>query len=243
MASALSKYENKNYGLYAPRFPFEIQKFADNSPGEKAGLKTGDRIISLNGTSTPWFQDFFVQLSKIENKESEVKLGVERKNEAGIPDTLEITSMRGKDGKIGAYPVGLQTERMPYTFAQAIPAGFSKGANFLTTQIKAFGQMFKGKIKPQDSLGSFITIGSMFPSTWDWETFWQMTAMLSLVLAFINLLPIPALDGGHVMFLIFEVLTGKKPSDKVMEISTMVGFVILISIMVFALGLDISRIL
>ena len=103
--------------------------------------------------------------------------------------------------------------------------------------------MFRGKIKAQDSLGSFITIGSMFPNTWDWEIFWQMTAMLSLVLAFINLLPIPALDGGHVVFLIFEAVTGKKPSDKVMEVSTMIGFVILISIMVFALGLDISRIL
>lgn len=244
LANALSKYDNKNFSLYGPRFPFVIERFIAKSPAEAAGLKTGDRIISLNGEPTPWFTDFFEKLSGITEKETKVDVGAVRTNAAtGAVDTLSFAVTTGKDGKIGAYPVSLETERKPYSLAQAIPAGVTRGFNFLSTQVKAFGQMFRGKIKPQDSLGSFITIGSMFPSTWDWETFWQMTAMLSLVLAFINLLPIPALDGGHVMFLIFEVLTGKKPSDRFMEISTMVGFVILISIMVFALGLDISRIL
>ena len=244
LAAALSKYEYKNFSLYGPRFPFEIKKFEPKSPGEKAGLREGDRIISLNGTPTPWFQDFFEQLIKIPGKEKDVKLDVVRKNEkSGGLDTLAIALVTGKDGKIGAYPVGLEMETKPYSLAAALPAGVNKGMNFLVTQLKAFGQMFRGKIKATDSLGSFITIGSMFPSSWDWQTFWQMTAMLSLVLAFINLLPIPALDGGHVMFLLFEVLTGKKPSDRVMEVSTMVGFVILISIMVFALGNDIRKIL
>lgn len=242
IAQALAKYENKNFNLYAPRFPFIIEKFTAKSPGEAAGLQAGDQIVSLNGEPTPWFSDFFEKLSALPDKEAAISIGALRKNAAtGSVDSLSITVVTGKDGKIGAYPVGLETERRPYTFAEAMPAGVSRGVNFLSMQIKAFGQMFRGKIKPQDSLGSFITIGAMFPSTWEWESFWQMTAMLSLILAFINLLSIPALDGGHVMFLLFEVLTGKKPSDRVMEISTMVGFVILISIMIFALGLDISR--
>mgnify|MGYP001333541026 CR=1 FL=1 len=236
IAKALSKYQNKNFNLYSPRVPFVVDNFPKKSPAETAGIQKGDRIISLDGTPTPFFNDFFEIVAKNPKPETEVKVGLLRGS-----DTLSIAVMTDKHGKIGAGPAPLETLRRPYTLAEALPAGVSKGMSFLSTQIKAFGQMFRGNIKPQDSLGSFITIGSMFPSTWEWETFWQMTAMLSLILAFINLLPIPALDGGHVVFLIFEVLTGKKPSDRFMEISTMVGFVILISIMVFALGLDISR--
>ncbi len=241
VADALSKFENKNFNLYTPRVPFVVENFPNKSPAEKAGIQKGDRIIALDGEPTPFFNDFFELVVKNPRVETEVQVLVERPKETGGSDTLTVAVLTDKNGKIGAGPTGLETLRKPYTFTEAMPAGVTKGVNFLVTQVKAFGQMFKGKIKPQDSLGSFITIGSMFPDTWDWETFWQMTAMLSLVLAFINLLPIPALDGGHVVFLIFEVLTGTKPSDKVMEISTMVGFVILISIMVFALGLDISR--
>ncbi len=236
IAKALSKYQNKNFNLYSPRVPFVVDNFPKKSPAETAGIQKGDRIISLDGTPTPFFNDFFEIVAKNPKPETEVKVGLLRGSA-----TLSIAVMTDKHGKIGAGPAPLETLRRPYTLAEALPAGVSKGMSFLSTQIKAFGQMFRGNIKPQDSLGSFITIGSMFPSTWEWETFWQMTAMLSLILAFINLLPIPALDGGHVVFLIFEVLTGKKPSDRFMEISTMVGFVILISIMVFALGLDISR--
>lgn len=242
VAMALSKYENREFSLYSPRSPFLVEKFTSDSPAEKAGLRAGDQVVSLNGKQTLWFSEFYEQLTALPQTETEVQIGILRKDATtGAMDTLTLPVVTGKDGKIGAYPIGLETERKHYTFAQAIPAGFKRGANFLSSQIQAFGQMFTGKIKAQDSLGSFITIGSMFPSTWDWESFWSMTAMLSLVLAFINLLPIPALDGGHVMFLIFEVLTGKKPSDRFMEIATMIGFVILIALMVFAIGLDISR--
>ena len=101
--------------------------------------------------------------------------------------------------------------------------------------------MFKGKIKASESLGGFGTIGSMFGNEWLWERFWTMTAILSLILAFMNLLPIPALDGGHVMFLLYEVVTGNKPSDKFLERATMVGFALVLLLVVYANGLDIIR--
>jgi regulator of sigma E protease len=107
--------------------------------------------------------------------------------------------------------------------------------------MKAFGQMFKGKIKASESLGGFGTIGSLFGSEWQWQRFWRMTGILSLILAFMNLLPIPALDGGHVMFLLYEVVTGRKPSDKFLERSTMVGFIIVLFLVVYANGLDVIR--
>src|SRR5690625_7076699 len=93
------------------------------------------------------------------------------------------------------------------------------------TQVKAFGQMFRGKIKASDSLGGFGTISQLFPNQWDWQMFWRNTAILSLILGFMNLLPIPALDGGHVMFLLIEMITGRKPSDRVLVIATIIGFV------------------
>jgi regulator of sigma E protease len=258
IASGLSKYENKSVTLYGLRRPFVVEgygkyckgflfwKKCEPSPAEKAGIQKGDQVIGLNGTPTPYFEDFYDLVSKNPQKDTTIQVQVLRKQASGTTDTLNLALQTDAGGRIGASISGklsdsFKTETQEYTFLAAIPAGYKKGMNFLGSQLKAYGRMFTGHIKVTESLGSFITIGSMFPSTWDWETFWQMTAMLSLVLALINLLPIPALDGGHVMFLLFEVLTGKKPSDKFMEISTMVGFVILISLMVFALGLDISR--
>jgi regulator of sigma E protease len=244
--SALSKYENKEFSLFQPRVPFVVGGFAKHSPAEKAGIKKLDKIIGLNGLSTPYFDDFFDLVRNNPAPNQEVELHVVREDtSAARADTLLIKVLTDKDGKIGAGPFEprffFETERKNYTLVSAIPAGIKKGWNFLVNQVRAFGQMFKGKIKASDSLGSFITIGSMFGTTWDWERFWQLTAFLSLILAFINLLPIPALDGGHVMFLLYEVITGRKPSDKFMEYATMAGFIILISLMIYALGLDILR--
>ncbi len=115
------------------------------------------------------------------------------------------------------------------------------GMDFLNNQIKAFGQMFKGKIAVKDNLGSLISIGKMYGSEWDWERFWNLTASLSIILAFMNLLPIPALDGGYVVFLLWEVVTRRKVSDGFMEKAVTVGFFLLLGLMVFALGNDIWR--
>jgi len=246
VAQALSKYENKNFTLYRPLYPFEVGRFPKKSPAKKAGIQLGDRIIALNGTPTPFFEDFYNELIAHPQPETEVAVLVERPDTVQhTSDTLAIKVVTDKNGFIGAGPMDLVkffgSKRVEYTMAAALPAGVRQGWKFLADQVSAFGQMFKGKIKASDSLGSFITIGSMFGGTWDWERFWKLTAALSLVLGFINLLPIPALDGGHVMFLLFEVFSGKKPGDKFMEYATMAGFVVLIGIMVYALGLDISR--
>ena len=106
-------------------------------------------------------------------------------------------------------------------------------------QIKAFGQMFAGKISAKDNVGSVFTIANAFGDTWVWERFWNLTAVLSLILAFMNLLPIPALDGGHVMFLLYEVISGRKPNDTVVEYATLAGFILLVILMISVLGLDI----
>jgi regulator of sigma E protease len=259
VAELLSKYENKGFSLVSPRIPFEIADFAkectgklfwkkcENAPAEEAGLQLGDQVIALNGTPTKYFDDFYDIMKGGDYKSKEVEVTVLRKDTLkNSRDTLVLGVVPNSRGFIGARPMGyghyFKFGHQEYTLAQSIPAGISEGIDFLGSQISAFGQMFRGKIKASDSLGSFLTIGSMFSPTWDWHSFWKMTAFLSLILGFINLLPIPALDGGHVMFLLWEVLTGKKPSDKVLEYSTMAGFVLLIALMVFALGLDISRI-
>lgn len=246
MAKKLSAYENRGAQLYEPLLPFTVYDFAKKSPAKDVGIQVGDKVIALNGESTPYFNDFFKLLTTPEKPETAVNVSVLRTDTITQKiDTLQFEITTNAQGLIGAFPtppvVVFGSERIDYSFLEAIPAGIKMGWKFLTDQVAAFGQMFTGKIAAKDSLGSFITIGSMFGNEWVWERFWKLTAALSLILGFINLLPIPALDGGHVMFLLWEVVTGRKPSDKFMEVATMVGFVILIAIMIYALGLDISR--
>ena len=236
----LTRYENKNSRLFTMRIPLVVGEVVDGGPADDAGLEKEDRILSVNGTETPYFD----QTSEIllQNKGKTVTLGVQSKDSERrreVPLTLTEEGMIG----IGVAPPDYfyETERQEYGFLESIPAGIDQGVNFLGDQFKAFGQMFAGKIKVTESLGGFASIGGMFGNTWVWERFWYMTASLSLILAFMNLLPIPALDGGHVMFLLYEVVTGRKPSDKFMERATMVGFVIVLGLVVLANGLDIWR--
>lgn len=234
----LSSSKNKNERLFMPRFPFEAAKLVKDSPAEKAGVEPGDRVIAFNGQPTLFFTDFAEQAK--EHKNEEVEVTVLRSK-----DTLDLAMTTTEDGTVGIYPKGpehyFETKRETYTFAQALPAGVAKGWSFLADQIKAFGQMFKGRIKASESLGGFGTITSLFPSVWIWEDFWRVTAILSLILAFMNLLPIPALDGGHVMFLLYEVVSGRKPSDKFIEYATLAGFILVIGLVLYANGLDVYR--
>ncbi len=234
----LSSSDFKNQVLFMERIPYVAGKLVKDSPAEKAGIQVGDSIVSLNGNEYPFF-DQFAEAMKGRNNE-EVRVGLYRDNN---PLTVNITT--SEDGKLGIYrnpPIYFfDTERLNYSLLSALPAGVVKGWDFLTDQIKAFGQMFRGKIKASESLGGFVTITKLFPTTWVWESFWRITAILSLILGFMNLLPIPALDGGHVMFLIWEVITGRKLSDKFMEYATYAGFIIVIALLLFANGLDILR--
>jgi len=235
----LSSYENKGISLFMPRVPFVAAKFSADSPAKTAGMEVKDSIIALNGTPTPFFTDFVTAIAPY--KGQEVTVTVSRN---GVARDLTLTTT--DEAKIGVYPADptyfFPTKRQEYSLAQAIPAGAALGWGTLTDQLKAFGQMFRGKIKASESLGGFASIGGMFGNEWVWERFWTMTAILSLILAFMNLLPIPALDGGHVMFLLYEAVSGRKPSDKFMEYATLAGFVVVIGLVIFANGLDIKRI-
>lgn len=235
----LSSYENKNKQLFGPRYPFEVAAFAKGSPAEQSGLKENDRIIAFNDKPTPYFSDF--QRLARQHKKEPIEVTAVRNN----VDTLKFSMVTTEQGAIGVYAKSADAyfdlERQDYTLLEAIPAGVSKGWGFLKDQAKAFGQMFRGKIKVSESLGGLGSIGGMFGAEWVWERFWTMTAILSLVLAFMNLLPIPALDGGHVLFLLYEMVTGRKPSDKFLEYATTIGFILVLGLILYANGLDIFR--
>lgn len=224
--------------LLAPRFPFFVEKTAPNTPAEKAGIQKGDRLLGLNGEAALYYDQFVRQAQKSKGKDAVVTV-------LRGTDTLQIPLTLTAEGTIGvmARPLVhiLRTERQDFTLLQAFPEGYQQGIDFLKTQISAFGKMITGKISANKNLGSFISIGNMFPSDFSWEAFWHLTATLSLILAFMNLLPIPALDGGYVMFLIWEVITGKKVSDNILEKAVTVGFFLLMALMVYAFGLDIWR--
>jgi regulator of sigma E protease len=130
-----------------------------------------------------------------------------------------------------------------YGFFQSIPAGLDKGFKTITDYLKQFKLIFSKHTKGYESLGGFITIGSIFPGVWDWQRFWNLTAFLSIILAVMNILPIPALDGGHVLFLLFEVITGKKPSDKFLEYAQIAGMILLLALLLYANGNDVLRLI
>jgi len=234
----LSSNDYKDYIVIGPRIPFSISKVTAGSNAEKAGLQPGDKIISIDGKPLAFQHEIMQELQLVKNKTIEV--GYER--DGSIQNTQVLVD---ESGRIGvslnrATELGW-TAREEYSLAEAIPAGFHEGVAFMGDWFKGIGKLFEGKVKAKDSLGGFISITKLFSTSWDWESFWRITGILSFILAIMNLLPIPALDGGHVMFLIWEVVTGKKPGDKFMEYATYVGFAIVLGLLVFANGLDVMR--
>ncbi len=234
----LSSTDYKDYFIMSARVPFVVKEVTAGGNAAKAGLAKDDQIVYVDNRPAIYQHEVVEAFQKAQGQT--VRLGYIRGGQ-----TLETPVTIDDKGKIG---IGLKTPpdfgwtgRKDYTLAQAIPAGFADGVTFMGDWFKGIAQLFKGKVKAKDSLGGFITITKLFSDTWDWESFWRITGILSFILAIMNLLPIPALDGGHVVFLLYEVITGRKPSDKFMEYSTYVGFAIVLGLLVLANGLDIMR--
>lgn len=224
-------------GFISPVYSYKIADVLKGGNAEKGGLITGDSIVTINNATVPYFHLLKDELSK--NKNQNVQVVIIRNK---IEDTLAIQVD-------SAGMMGIQLESVPvlkkythhYTFLQSIPKGISNSIKVITDQVKAFSKIFKGELKASNSVGSFLSIGNAYGGEWIWSHFWSLTATLSMVLAFMNLLPIPALDGGHVMFLLYEIISGRKPSDAFLENAQKVGMLILLGLMMFAISNDVIR--
>lgn len=221
------------------RVPFlGLNTIADTSAAMKAGLRKGDKILAVNNQPVPYFHTFQLLIRK--NKEKTVQLQVARG-----ADTLQVSAAIPKTGVLGITPLSFadkfELKEVKYGFLEAVPAGFKKSIETLTSYWLQLKLIFSGKVNTNESLGSVISIGKMFAPVWDWQQFWGLTAFFSLVLALMNILPIPGLDGGHALFTLYEMISGRKPSDKFMEYAQMVGMILLLGLMAYALGLDIFR--
>jgi regulator of sigma E protease len=242
-ADFISQFNKKetagNFIFY--RFPPEISSTKPGSVAERMGLEKGDRIVKMNDTPIVYYDEIsaFLKTNKIDS----IALQVERDGQL-----LTLKESFKEQDALGVYaqtPEGFfdRAERkISYSFAQSIPLGTERAFTTLAVQIKAFGKIISGKLSPKESLSGPIGIMQAFGVEWDWERFWSLTGVLSLVLAFMNLLPIPALDGGHVMFLSYEIISRRKPSDKFLETAQKVGMVFLLGLMVFIFANDILKI-
>ncbi len=222
--------QSRSADFISYRFPFEAKKFVLGSAAEKAGMKINDKIIGINDSLFPYFDEFRGALQRYKNQK--VNILVVR---AG--DTVKLPLTVPAEGKIGVYPRDLSAffklKERSYNVVTAIPTAFSMTFEKTADYLKSLKLLFKQE-KAYESVGGFISIGSLFPDVWDWLTFWTWTAFLSIMLAVVNVLPIPALDGGHVMFLLYEIIFRRKPSDKFMEYATITGIIILLGILIFA---------
>ena len=212
-----------------------IDSIFEGSSAASSGLSKGDVLLKANGVSTLSFQEFdTAKKINVDYIDLELKRGDEIVNRIVPFDNVEkIIGINLSSAN------SVNTTNLTYTFAESIPAGYNYGLKTLSDYVISMKYVFTKEGASQ--LGGFGTIGKIFPAKWNWKAFWKTTAFLSIILAFMNLLPIPALDGGHVMFLLYEMVSGKKPSDKFLEYATLAGFILLISLFVYANGMDIIR--
>ena len=222
--------------LYTLRLPFIVDSVASES-AVAAGLRAGDEVVALNDEQNITAQRMTTELLA-QYKNDTVQLTVLRD---GAREQLLVPV--NAEGKIGVMlKSDLFTPRTrSFTFWQAIPSGVSLAFETISDYWQQLKLIFQPKTKMYEELGGFIAIGNIFPSEWDWLRFWTMTAFLSIILAVMNILPIPGLDGGHALFTLWEVLTGRKPSDKFLEIMQYIGFAILLALLIYANGNDIYR--
>ena len=231
----IDKNESRFIGM---AWPYIAQKFDDGSVAEAAGVLAGDQLIAINGQAALYFSDYVKTLPSLAGQE--IQLSVLR----GL-DTLHYDIMLGETGKIGVYYVPpselISYDHRDYSFFESFPAGTAMAMDKLDSYVQQMKLIFNPETGAWKGLGGFISIGKQYSPEWDWYSFWNFTAFLSIILAFMNILPIPALDGGHVMFLLGEMITGRKPSDKLLEYAQVTGFLILIALLLLANGNDIIK--
>ena len=219
-----------------PAVPIAVREMTSNSLGERLGIQEGDIFISLGGE--PVLEGGDVRRIITAYERDTVNATVKRNG-----NILDLSAPVLQDSLLGLYvgfPEGFLTTR-EYSFGASIGEGTQRAFGVIFTQIQAFGKMFKGELNVRKSLSGPIGIAQAYGGNWDWQRFWRLTGLLSMVLAFMNLLPIPALDGGHVMFLTYEMVSGRSPGDKFLEYAQKAGMVILLGLMVFVIGNDIFK--
>ena len=221
------------------RIPFVISQVAEGTPAQAAGLQSNDSIVSINGKPLVAYSDIVRELDT--HKGETITIGFVR-NDSTMHLPLTLTA----EGKMGVQinpdlSRYFETKKIEYGFFASFPAGIKQGWNGLVNYVKQFRLVFT-KAGAQ-SVGGFVAIGNMFPSTWDWSIFWSFTAFLSLALAFMNFLPIPVLDGGYFLMLIYEMITGRKPNDRFMEIAANIGMFLLLALLIFANGNDLIKLI
>jgi len=222
--------------LFSPAIPFEVGKVITGMPAGDAGLKTGDKIMGVNDIGVLYFQQFQDVLKSFKDKK--IMLHVQRNDEL-----LHLPLTVTKDGTIGFQSKMLWKEgTTQYSFIESIPKGASKAIEILDMNISGFAKIFRGEVSASNAVAGPIGIAQdMFGGIFDWTNFWTNTAMLSLILAFMNLLPIPALDGGHAVLLLYEMITRKRPSLVFMEWAQKIGMFIILGLMVFAIFNDVIK--
>ena len=227
-------FENGAMNAFVPLVPAVIDSIVPDSPAYNASLVKGDKIIKVNGNDIIKWQDF-TELVKL-NTSSNISVEIEREG-----DVISKLIPLNEDKKIGVSVLlpKIVPTKIEYSFFESINEGYQMAYWTLTDYIGQFKYVFTKKGASQ--LGGFGAIGSLFPATWNWKGFWETTALISIILAFMNALPIPALDGGHAMFLFYEMLTGRKPNDKIVGYAQMLGFFLLIALVLFANGNDLYR--
>ena len=222
--------------LVSPRIPAIVETITDNSPLKEYDVLQEDRILAVNGNPTPYYDILSDELQSV--LDEDVMLTLMRAGKQ-----KEVNAHVDSLGRLGFFPRApisiLDTIHVPFTFMESFGAGFTLGKEKLTDYVVSIRFIFSSAGIKQ--MGGFGAIGGMFDKSWSWERFWIATAFLSLILAFMNILPIPALDGGHVMFLLYEIITGKAPPQKFMEIAQMIGMLLLLALVLFANGNDVWK--
>ncbi|MCK3683959.1 RIP metalloprotease RseP [Maribellus sp. YY47] len=231
----------RSKGILDERLPYDIKigKLAKDYPAAQAGLLVNDQLGSIDGNSFEYYDQFTNYLDS--KKNSEIAIEITRDGQK-LTKTVKVN----EEGKLGFNPALVNPDifewkTLKYGFLESIPAGVDRGVQTTINYLKQFKLIFNKDTKGYESLGGFATIGNIFAPTWNWAHFWDMTAFISIILAIMNLLPIPALDGGHVMFLLGEIITGRKPGEKFLEYAQITGMILLLALVLYANANDIIK--